>query len=88
MGGIVSRADLLKVFLRPDDDLAAEIRGEVVDRLFPVSHRGVKVDVTHGVATLTGSVRDTQLIPVATRLSQAVEGVVSVNCHLEGMPST
>lgn len=33
--GIVSRADLLKVFLRADDDLAAEVRREVVDRLFP-----------------------------------------------------
>ncbi|MFE9490233.1 CBS domain-containing protein, partial [Streptomyces sp. NPDC006641] len=44
--GIVSRADLLKVFLRPDDDLAAEIRREAVDRIFPRSHRDVKVSVT------------------------------------------
>ncbi|MET9657431.1 CBS domain-containing protein [Streptomyces sp. NPDC006510] len=82
--GIVSRADLLKIFLRPDDDLAAEIRREVVDRLFPDSHRDVRVGVTWGVATLTGRVPDAALIPVAARLAQSVEGVVSVDCRLEG----
>ncbi|MGW2183198.1 CBS domain-containing protein [Streptomyces sp. NPDC001732] len=85
--GIVSRADLLKIFLRPDDDLAAEIRREVVDRLFPDSHRDVKVGVTWGVATLTGHVPDAALIPVAARLAQSVEGVVSVECRLEGPES-
>ncbi|MFF1650435.1 CBS domain-containing protein [Streptomyces sp. NPDC058240] len=85
--GIVSRADLLKIFLRPDDDLAAEIRREVVDRLFPGSHRDVKVGVTWGVATLTGRVPDVALIPVAARLAQSVEGVVSVDCRLEGPES-
>ncbi|MEE1769975.1 CBS domain-containing protein [Streptomyces sp. JV185] len=82
--GIVSRADLLKIFLRPDDDLAAEIRREVVDRLFPGSHRNVKVGVTWGTATLTGHVPDAALIPVAARLAQSVEGIVSVDCRLEG----
>ena len=84
--GIVSRADLLKVFLRADDELADEIRRAVVNRLFPDSHR-VKVTVTWGVATLTGRVRDATLIPVAARLAQSVEGVVSVDCRLEGLTS-
>ncbi|MEU2156055.1 CBS domain-containing protein [Streptomyces sp. NPDC019396] len=80
--GILSRADLLKVFLRPDDDLAAEVRREVVDRLFAVSRQGIRVDVTDGVVTLAGTVRDGTLIPVAERLAHAVEGVVEVNCRL------
>ncbi|WP_345045011.1 CBS domain-containing protein [Streptomyces sannanensis] len=84
--GIVSRADLLKVFLRPDDDIAVEIRRDVVDRLFTVSRRGVRVEVTDGVVTLTGSVRDSGLIPVAARLAQTVEGVVGVKCDLTGPP--
>ncbi|MEU6017375.1 CBS domain-containing protein [Streptomyces sp. NPDC047515] len=83
--GIVSRADLLKVFLRSDDELAAEIRREVVNRLFPAS--SVKVSVTWGMATLTGRVRDATLIPVAARLAQSVEGVVGVDCRLEGEAS-
>ncbi|MET9881821.1 CBS domain-containing protein [Streptomyces sp. NPDC006430] len=80
--GIVSRADLLKVFLRSDDELAAEVRSEVVSRVFPVSQHDVKIDVTHGIVTLTGRVRDTALIPVATQLAEAVEGVVGVRCNL------
>ncbi|MGW0750494.1 CBS domain-containing protein [Streptomyces sp. NPDC002587] len=85
--GIVSRADLLKVFLRTDDDLAAEVRREVVERVFPLSHGDVTVDVAQGVVTLTGPVRDPHLIPVAARLARAVEGVVGVHCRLEG-PAT
>ncbi|MFE6905555.1 CBS domain-containing protein [Streptomyces erythrochromogenes] len=81
--GIVSRADLLKVFLRSDDALTEEIRRDVVLTLFPVSHSQVKVTVSQGVVTLTGRVRDAGLIPVAARLAQAVEGVVDVRCRLE-----
>ncbi|MET8755347.1 CBS domain-containing protein [Streptomyces sp. NPDC004667] len=80
--GIVSRADLLKVFLRPDEELAEDVRRDVVRLLFPVSHTRVEVAVTQGVVTLTGQVRDGQLIPVAARLAQAVEGVVDVRCRL------
>ncbi|MFJ8165827.1 CBS domain-containing protein [Streptomyces sp. NPDC096136] len=80
--GIVSRADLLKVFLRADEDLAAEIRESVVARLFPLSREAVKVAVAHGVATLTGPVRDPGLIPLAEHLARSVEGVVDVRCLL------
>ncbi|MFF3688049.1 CBS domain-containing protein [Streptomyces sp. NPDC002187] len=84
--GIVSRFDLLKIFLRADDDIAAEVRREVVDRLFRVSHSGIGVDVTDGMVTLTGAVRDSHLIPVAERLAFSVEGVVGVACELTGPP--
>ncbi|WP_086825822.1 CBS domain-containing protein [Streptomyces sp. NRRL B-24572] len=80
--GIVSRSDLLKVFLRPDDDLAAEVRRDVVERLFPLSRQEVDVRVEAGVVTLSGTVRDSGLIPVAARLAGAVEGVVDVRCGL------
>ncbi|MFI9645856.1 CBS domain-containing protein [Streptomyces sp. NPDC052040] len=33
--GIVSRSDLLKVFLRDDEDIAEEVRDEIVAHLFP-----------------------------------------------------
>ncbi|MFJ6015868.1 CBS domain-containing protein [Streptomyces sp. NPDC092952] len=82
--GVVSRADLLKVFLRPDEDLAAEIRQEVLGTLFPGGDRNVRIDVAQGVATLTGRVPDAALIPVAARLARSVEGVVGVDCSLEG----
>lgn len=80
--GVVSRGDLLKVFLRSDGDLAAQIRREIVVPLFPLSHRDVGISVTEGVVTLSGAVRDSRLIPVAAHLAQGVEGVVGVECEL------
>ncbi|MEX1659298.1 CBS domain-containing protein [Streptomyces pseudovenezuelae] len=82
--GIVSRADLLKVFLRDDEDVAEEIRREVVSYLFPSPESAVLVEVRDGVVTLGGRVRDTSLVPVAARLVRAVEGVVDVEFALDG----
>ncbi|MFG2881433.1 CBS domain-containing protein [Streptomyces sp. NPDC048297] len=80
--GIVSRADLLKVFLRDDEDIAEEVRREIVSYLFPLSSPAVQVEVRDGVVTLSGRIRDTSLVPVAARLVRAVEGVVDVEFDL------
>ncbi|MGW7529197.1 CBS domain-containing protein [Streptomyces sp. NPDC054783] len=80
--GVVSRGDLLKVFLRPDNDLADEIRRDVVDPLFPAPVEPVHVVVTEGVATLTGRVQDPARIQLAARMTRGVEGVVGVDCRL------
>ena len=84
--GIVSRSDLLKVFLRDDEDIAEEVRSEIVAPLFPATPTPVRVEVHDGVVRLTGRVRDTALVPVATRLVRGVEGVVDVDCALMGPP--
>ncbi|MFJ3824364.1 CBS domain-containing protein [Streptomyces nodosus] len=83
--GVVSRADLLKVFLRPDGEIADEVRRDIADILFPSPVEPIHVMVTEGVVTLTGKVQDTALIPVAVRLARAIEGVVDVDCHLSGV---
>ncbi|MFF4113233.1 CBS domain-containing protein [Streptomyces sp. NPDC001714] len=80
--GVVSRSDLLKVFLCGDEELAEEVRHEVVDRLFPLSADHIQVEVAEGVVTLTGWVADNGLAAVAERLARAVEGVVDVHCCL------
>jgi CBS domain-containing protein len=82
--GVVSRGDLLKVFLRDDEDIAEEVRREVVSYLFRAPLAPVRVEVHDGVVTLTGRVRDTSLVPVAARLVRAVEGVVDVEFELTG----
>jgi CBS domain-containing protein len=80
--GIVSRRDLLSVFLRPDDDLAHDVR-RVLDELPLANPADVGVTVRHGVVTLTGvlesaSERHKDLVPVALRLAWDVDGVVDV----------
>ncbi|MGQ5637876.1 MULTISPECIES: CBS domain-containing protein [unclassified Streptomyces] len=80
--GVVSRGDLLKVFLRPDNDLADEIRRDVIDVLFPAPVEPVHITVVDGVATLTGRVPDAARIPLAVHLVRGVEGIVGVDCRL------
>ncbi|WP_406411416.1 CBS domain-containing protein [Streptomyces sp. NBC_01614] len=82
--GIVSRADLLKVFLRSDEDIEEEVRRTVVSYLFPALSHAIHVNVHEGVVTLRGHIHDTSLVSVAVRLARAVEGVVDVEPHLTG----
>ncbi|UKY47938.1 CBS domain-containing protein [Streptomyces inhibens] len=82
--GIVSRSDLLKVFLRSDEDLAEEVRTEIIGRLFAGASTHLEVTVTDGVVTLRGTVGNTSLIPVVARLVRAVEGVVDVTLDVKG----
>ncbi|MEV5787911.1 CBS domain-containing protein [Streptomyces sp. NPDC052287] len=82
--GVVSRGDLLKVFLRDDEEIAEEVRREVVSYLFRAPLSPVRVNVHDGIVTLAGRVRDTSLVPVAARLVRAVEGVVDVEFELRG----
>jgi CBS domain-containing protein len=84
--GIVSRSDLLKVFLRQDADIAEEVRREILAPLFPTQAESVRVEVREGVVRLTGTITDTTLVPIVTRLVRAVEGVVNVDCALMGPP--
>ncbi|WP_338932781.1 CBS domain-containing protein [Streptomyces netropsis] len=84
LAGIVSRADLLKVYLRSDEDIAQEVRGEVVARLFPHRAPTVDVQVEEGVVTLSGHLPDATMIPLVARLVRAVEGVVNVDLRLDG----
>ena len=80
--GIISRRDLLSVFLRPDEDIKADIR-QVLDELLAAEPGEADVAVRNGVVTLTGTL-DRQagphgdLIPLAIRLMWGVDGVVDI----------
>lgn len=82
--GVVSRGDLLKVFLRPDADLAAKIRHGVLDRI-PSPDR-MDVVVEEGIVTLRGRLRDWAVVPLLARAVRAVEGVVDVRMDLDETP--
>lgn len=78
--GIVSRRDLLSVFLRPDADIARQV-SEIFTDLLPGGPAGIQVGVRNGVVTLTGQPDQTaeeDLIPIAVRLAWDVDGVVDV----------
>jgi CBS domain-containing protein len=78
--GIVSRRDLLSVFLRPDAQIANEVRELLTEILF-ADPASITVAVHGGVVTLTGQAGPEDqhdLIPVAVRLIWDVAGVVDV----------
>jgi CBS domain-containing protein len=86
--GIVSRRDLLKVFLRPDEEIAGEVEG-VLGSILLEDAGGVTVSVRDGVVTLDGVLAHKDLIPVTSRLASDVAGVVAVVSrltHQEGPP--
>lgn len=86
--GVVSRGDLLKVFLRPDEDIEEEVRRTVVSYLFPMHAHAIRVFVRDGIVTLRGPVHDPSLIWVAERLVHGMEGVVGVESKLCGEESS
>lgn len=79
--GIVSRRDLLSVFLRPDEEIAGDVRG-VLGGILLEQPRDAEVTVRDGVVILSGSLARPELIPVAEHLASGVDGVVAVVCKL------
>ncbi|KOU36243.1 CBS domain-containing protein [Streptomyces sp. WM6378] len=80
--GIVSRGDLLRIFLRRDDAIRDELTGDVLQRTLRLLPSEVTVEVREGRVTLGGSVEAKSLIPVIERLCRSVDGVVSVAEHI------
>ncbi|GAA0725134.1 CBS domain-containing protein [Dactylosporangium roseum] len=80
--GMVTRRDLLKVFLRTDADIRREILAEAVNGLVGVEAAQIRVEVDDGVVTLLGEVERGSLIPSVVRQVERVDGVVDVVSHL------
>ena len=76
--GIVSRADLVKVFLRTDQDIKDEITNQVFAKILLVEPHEYDVNVSDGVVTLTGQLDRRSSVEIAERLTRAVDGVVDV----------
>ncbi|PRH80756.1 inosine-5'-monophosphate dehydrogenase [Streptomyces solincola] len=80
--GIVSRGDLLRVFLRRDEAIQEEITGDVLLRTLGLGPRDVRAEVRDGRVTLTGTVGHRSLVAVVQQLCRGVDGVVSVSDDL------
>ncbi|MFI5640043.1 CBS domain-containing protein [Streptomyces goshikiensis] len=81
--GILSRSDLLQLFLRRDHAIQEEILEEVVTQTLGLSPSSLSVEVTDGLVTLSGTVSRRSLVPVVLRLCQSVDGVVDVVNRLD-----
>ena len=84
--GIVSRADLLTVFDRPDQEIRAEIVDDVILREFLIDPALFTVTVADGVVTVTGTPETAELGRNLMNRIQHVTGVVAVRDELSWPP--
>lgn len=80
--GIVSRHDLLSLFVRSDHDIATDVRQQVIAGALQAETNAISADVTDGVVVLNGRLDRKSLVPMTIALTRRVEGVVDVISHL------
>jgi CBS-domain-containing membrane protein len=85
--GIVSRADLLTVFDRPDQEIRAEIVDDVIRHEFLVDPALFTMTVADGVVTVTGAPETADLGHRIVDKIRHVQGVVAVHDKLGDPPA-
>ena len=83
--GVVSRRNLLSIFLRPDEDIAGEVRAVLGDILL-IEDGTVTVSAQDGTVTLAGQVGEQDSRRAALRLAGEVDGVLNVIDKLSATP--
>ncbi|MEU4541319.1 CBS domain-containing protein [Streptosporangium sp. NPDC023825] len=78
LAGIVSRCDLLKVFVRSDRDIEHEVRVDVLTRALWMDTSRVQVTVKDGVVTLSGRMTLRADTRIALWMTRQINGVVEV----------
>lgn len=81
--GVVSRSDLLRVFLRTDREIRDEVREEVLRRTMALDPASLYVSVHDGVVTFNGTLERQSMIPAIVGLVRRVDGVVEVRQTLQ-----
>ncbi len=74
--GIVTRADIVRAFVRTDEELRAAILDDVIRRSMWLDERAIEVTVTDGVAHIGGTVDKRSDVPILERLVREVPGVM------------
>jgi CBS domain-containing protein len=83
--GVVSRRDLLSVFLVADSEIARQVR-ELLNEMAPGEPGAIKVDVHCGIVTLTGHPEPELRNQVDAAIDAAwdIDGVVDIIDHVAG----
>lgn len=80
--GVLSRRDLLKLYLRDDEELRTTIRDEIFGRMLWVGPDSIYVAVTDGVVTMQGRLERQSEVEIAEHLVRVLPGVVDVHNNL------
>ncbi|HET7704240.1 MAG TPA: CBS domain-containing protein [Candidatus Limnocylindrales bacterium] len=74
--GIVSRADLVRAYVRSDDELAATIRDDVIRRVLWLDPASFTVSVRDGVASIAGRVERRSTAKMVAHAVAMVPGII------------
>lgn len=80
--GVLARRDLLRAFVRDDDELAEAVRTQVAPRLLLGEHRSLSVRVVDGEVILEGLLAHGSDVDLAGHLAARVPGVVGVTNNI------
>lgn len=80
--GIVSRADLLKPFMRGDEAIRTDIVDELLFKSLAIDPSTVDVKVERGLVVIRGQVETKSLADLVVRMIGRIEGTVGVESHL------
>ena len=80
--GIVTRADVVKTFVRTDDEIVDAIRSEVLLHAMWLDPEHFAVSVVDGVATVKGRVERRSTAAMIAPMIEMVPGVVAVNADV------
>lgn len=79
--GIVTRADLIRSYVRPDEEILGDIK--LLVGVLPAPMSEVDVEVVDGVAVINGDVETSSEARALIRIIQGIEGVVNVRNELD-----
>ncbi|MEU5754164.1 CBS domain-containing protein [Streptomyces sp. NPDC047853] len=82
--GVVSRSDLLRVFLRKDRAIRTEIIEEALVRSLGLAPSSLQVDVEHGHVVVSGRLPGEVAVAELEELCRRVDGVVAVEFRPAG----
>lgn len=80
--GIVTRADLLRAYLRSDAELERVIRADVILRMMWLDPASFDISVRNGEATIAGSVERRSSAEIIESSIRMVPGIVAVQADL------
>jgi CBS domain-containing protein len=80
--GMVGPRNILRIFLRPDEEIRAEIIRDVLVGYFGTNPALVQVEVTDGVVRLSGELERKSMLDFIRSQVRAVDGVIGVEGEL------
>ena len=80
--GIVTRADLVRAFVRSDEELAVTIRVEILRQLLWLDPAAFTVEVRDGIASISGTVERRSTAEMIARSIAMTPGIVDVKADV------